>query len=265
MKERTISAIIMLMIVVPILIIGGLPFKIGVYLLAIFGLKEFIDVKSVKKEIPLFVKFISYIIMTLIIFGSNQTTVEILLDYRIVAAAFLVYLIPIILYHDNKTYSVSDAFFLLGSVFFLGISFGLLILIRNENIHLLVYLLLVTASSDTFAYITGKLVGKNKLLEEISPKKTWEGSIGGTIMSVFIGIVFYKEIIDPNISMYIILITTLFLSVISQFGDLVFSSIKRYYGKKDFSNLMPGHGGILDRMDSIIFALIGYIFFINFL
>jgi phosphatidate cytidylyltransferase len=98
------------------------------------------------------------------------------------------------------------------------------------------------------------------MIESVSPKKTWEGSIGGTIMGVFVSTVFYLTIIDPYINIFKISLVGLFLSIIAQFGDLVFSSIKRYFGKKDFSNLIPGHGGILDRLDSIIFVLLGFMF-----
>ncbi|MDD3392169.1 MAG: phosphatidate cytidylyltransferase, partial [Bacilli bacterium] len=70
-------------------------------------------------------------------------------------------------------------------------------------------------------------------------------------------------IVDPGISYNSIIIVSISLSVLGQFGDLVFSAIKRCYGCKDFSNIMPGHGGILDRLDSIIFALLGFMFFIN--
>ena len=87
--------------------------------------------------------------------------------------------------------------------------------------------------------------------------------IFGTIMSVFVGSVFYLTVVDSSFSVIGIVLITTFLSLIGQLGDLVFSAIKRYFGKKDFSNIMPGHGGILDRLDSIIFVILGYIFFIN--
>lgn len=109
------------------------------------------------------------------------------------------------------------------------------------------------------------LIGRHKLLPEVSPKKTWEGSIGGTVMGTLVGVCYYVTVIDPNVSMVGIILTTVFLSILGQFGDLVFSSIKRYFGKKDFSQIMPGHGGILDRLDSIIFVVLGFMFFMNLL
>ena len=74
------------------------------------------------------------------------------------------------------------------------------------------------------------------------------------------GTIFFNTVIDPGVSIVVVILVTLCLSIIGQLGDLVFSAIKRHYGEKDFSNLIPGHGGILDRLDSIIFVLLGFMF-----
>lgn len=264
MKKRTISAIIALLIFVPIFVKGGTIFNLAIYILSILGLKEFLDIKSTKKELPSFISFISYVLMTLIVFSNiNNNEMTFMIDYRIITGLFLVYLLPVVLYHDRKQYSVVDAFYLIGGVFFLGISFSLLMLIRSISLDLIIYLFVITIITDTYAYLTGMLIGKHKLLEELSPKKTWEGTLGGTLMGVIIGSVFYHVIIDPSFSLFAVIMMTLFLSILGQYGDLAFSAIKRYYGKKDFSNIMPGHGGILDRLDSIIFVVLGFMFFIS--
>ena len=118
------------------------------------------------------------------------------------------------------------------------------------------------------AYFTGMLFGKHKMNERISPKKTWEGFFGGVILtSIFLcawafilaaidngNHAILKGLLDLEHWYHIIILSTL-IPLVSVLGDLVFSSIKRYYGIKDFSNVLPGHGGILDRMDSIVFAL----------
>lgn len=264
MKQRTISAIVALLIFVPIFVKGGTIYNVAIYILSILALKEFLDIKQTKKEIPSFISFISYMALSLFVL-SNITNTEIIftLDYRIIAGILLMFTIPTVLYHDRSLYSVVDAFYLIGGIFFLGISFSLMILIRNIGFDIIAYLFLVTIITDTYAYLVGSLIGRNKLLEQISPKKTWEGTIGGTIFGVLVGTCFYTTIIDPKLPIYVVILMTLFLSILGQFGDLVFSSIKRYYGKKDFSNIMPGHGGILDRLDSIIFVILGFMFFIT--
>ena len=113
--------------------------------------------------------------------------------------------------------------------------------------------------TDTFAYITGRLVGRHKLCPNISPNKTIEGFIGGTLMGVVVATSFYHVFINSSISLSILILVTMTLSIVGQLGDLVFSMIKRYYDKKDFSNLIPGHGGILDRFDSLIFIALAFI------
>jgi phosphatidate cytidylyltransferase len=266
MKTRITSAIVALLIIVPILLYGGSIYNLTIYIISLFGLKEFIDIKESKRKTPDFIKFISYIIMTLIVIGSPQSNELVFsMDYCIIALLFMVYLLPTVLYHDSTKYNINDALYLIGGMFFLGMSFHLLIVLRHNHFDLIIYLFLITIMTDTFAYFTGYFIGRNKLLEDISPKKTWEGLIGGTIMGVFTSSVFYLTVINPNIDITTLLIATTFLSLVGQYGDLVFSGIKRYYKKKDFANIMPGHGGILDRLDSIIFVVLGYMFFISIL
>lgn len=264
MKKRLPSAIIALALLIPIFLQGGIIYYLAIYILSLIGLYEFLKVKSTKKELPAFIDFISYIVMTLLVLG-NTSSKEIIymVDFRVIAGLFLVFLMPTVLYHDKKKYSINDAFYLIGGIFFLGTSFSLLIILRNINLSLIIYLFLITIMTDTYAYITGMLIGKHKLLESISPNKTWEGMIGGTIFGLLISATFYHVVYDPTLSLNIVVLMTLFLSILGQFGDLCFSGIKRYFGVKDFSNVMPGHGGILDRLDSIIFVIIGYMFFIT--
>lgn len=262
MKKRVISAGVVLAIFIPLLLIGGIPFNIGVFLVSLLALQEFINIRNEKKELPSFIKLISYIIMSLVILATtNLKELTFSIDYRILAALFLAYLLPTVLYHDREKYSVNDAFYMIGGILFLGISMSLLILIRNKSLALIIYLFLISIMTDTYAYIFGSLIGKHKLLEVISPKKTWEGMIGGTVFGVIIPTAFYHLFISSTTPIYVIFLITLFLSVLGQYGDLVFSAIKRYFSKKDFSNLIPGHGGILDRLDSIIFIVLGFTFF----
>ena len=262
MKTRFISAVIALIILIPLILNGGVFFSLGVYIISMLGLKEFLTVKSKEKDLPFFIEIISYIILTLLILlNINTTELTYKIDFRIIVGLFLTYLIPIVLYHDSKKYSVVDAFYLIGGIFFLGASFSTLIMIRNISLDILLYLLLITTVTDTYAYITGSLIGKHKLLEVISPNKTWEGVIGGSVFGVLISATFYYTCINSDINILTLLVVTLFLSVLGQFGDLVFSAIKRHFNVKDFSNIMPGHGGILDRCDSIIFVILGFIIF----
>lgn len=260
MKQRTITALIILIVCIPILLTGGTLFKLFALIVGTFGLKEVIDVRDNKYPMPMVMKLIAFgSFIYLVVNMSTSGNSSYLLDYRNIAFVMLILLIPIIIYHDNRVYNINDAFFLAGIVLLLGISFNLLIMLRETNLMYVVYLFVITTMTDTYALIGGGLIGKHKLLENISPKKTWEGLIIGTIFGVLIGSVFYYIAIDDSINIVYLLLGTTLLSLIGQFGDLVFSSIKRLYNKKDFSNLMPGHGGILDRLDSFIFVSLGYI------
>lgn len=264
MKTRIISAAIVLAVFIPLVLVGGTWFQLGITIVSLLGLKEFIDIKSTKKEMPIFIKFIAYMVMIVLMLNTNvQSNLSFSLDYRLLAALFICFLLPTVIYHDREKYSINDAFYLIGGVLFLGISLSLIKLIRNTSLSLTIYLFLITIITDTYAYITGLLLGKHKLLECISPKKTWEGMIGGTVFGTLIPVVFFHTIVNQVMPIYEIVIMTLFLSILGQFGDLVFSNIKRYFGKKDFSNIMPGHGGVLDRLDSIIFVLLGFVFFMS--
>ncbi len=260
MKKRILSAIIMILIFVPLLFIGGVPFTILMTLLALASMYELITIREKKKEVPMIIKVISYL---LVIFSSiltyNQNIFSYTMSYQLISFIVLIFLLPILLKNKSMDYDINDALYLVGSLLFINIAFNLILVVRNYSLNYLIYLLLITVITDTFALITGMYIGKNKLAPSISPHKTIEGFIGGALMGTFVATTFYFTVIDSNISLVILILTTAFLSVVGQLGDLVFSSIKRTYGVKDFSNLIPGHGGILDRLDSIIFVILAFI------
>jgi len=260
MKKRVLSAIIMILIFVPLLFIGGIPFTILMTLLALAAMYELINIREKKKRVPVLIKVISYI---LVMFSSvltyNQNIFSYTMSYQLISFIILIFLLPILLKSKSMDYDINDSLYLIGSLLFINIAFNLILVVRNYSLNYLIYLLLITVITDTFALITGMYIGKNKLAPFISPLKTIEGFIGGTLIGTFVATTFYYVVIDSNISLVILILTTAFLSIVGQLGDLVFSSIKRTYGVKDFSNLIPGHGGILDRLDSIIFVILAFI------
>ena len=266
MKTRIISAIIMSAIVIPILFIGGIPFKILCMILSVACLYEFIKARSKKSEIPIFMRVISYILIASFVFlGTNVYSANYEIIYKIMILIFLIYFIPVVFVDDNRKYSVTDALYILGCTLFLGVAFNSFILISNIDGFHIFYIILITVVTDTFAYFTGYFIGENKLCERISPNKTWEGAIGGSVVGTIVPTIFYLFIINPHVNIFLIVGVTLLLTVVGQLGDLFFSSVKRHYKIKDFSSLIPGHGGILDRFDSIIFVVLAFILFMNIL
>ena len=272
MKQRIISAVVLLTIFIPILLIGKIPYALLMTVLAWMALYEMLKVRNTKKPFPVLMKILSYaLVMFFVITNYNLTKSIVLdnlafyLDYRIIAIFIFAYITPIVFINDNKKYNLNDALFLVGSTLFIGVSFSLLILIRNMSLSYIIYLFLIAIITDTFALFTGRRIGKNKLAPQISPNKTIEGSIGGSIMGTIVASVYLIESGVVNAGPVPIVIMTLILTIIGQIGDLVFSAIKRYYNTKDFSNLIPGHGGILDRLDSIIFIVLGFLLFLSIL
>jgi len=166
------------------------------------------------------------------------------------------------LFYDNvqKVSTSSKYLYLLGYitlpfVFIIKISFGT----NDYNPKIIIGLFILIWTNDTFAYLVGKSIGKHKLFERISPKKTIEGFLGGVVFAAFAGFLISKFYIQPNPefssrSILIWTIIALIASIFGTIGDLIESKFKRIAAVKDSGAIMPGHGGILDRLDSVIFV-----------
>jgi len=262
MKQRVISAIIALAIAIPLLFLGGIYFKILAYALGILSLRELI---RARKRIPKYMEYISYLLFT-IIYVNNFYLIgtTFYLDFKLLILMLIVLILPLVIYHDNELYNIDDALYLIGSVLFMSLAYIVVVNLRDENLLIIFYIMIITIITDTFAFIGGCKYGKHKLVPSISPKKSIEGLVFGTVSGTIAGSLFYIFLMG-GLNIYLVVGFTLFLSLVGQFGDLIFSSIKRHYDIKDFSNIMPGHGGILDRLDSIIFVMLAYIYIIELL
>ena len=253
MKQRLISAIVALIIVVPLVIFGGIWFEIAVSILGLLAMREVLKLKNVPKSISI----ISLILVPILIFLDIDVINKVLFT-------LIIYFILLVFY-DRKEYNIENCTFLTSFASLIIVVFTEFYVIREANLNVFLYLFMITILTDTFAYIGGRLFGKHKLIESVSPNKTIEGSVIGSFIGTILPTAFYVFMINPGESIVIAFIITLILSIIGQLGDLVFSSIKRYYDIKDYSNIMPGHGGILDRLDSIIFVIMGYIVILSIL
>ena len=205
MKKRVLSAIVMLLVFIPLLLIGGKAFAVFMSLLAVMGLYEILNIRETKKKFPFLMKVFAYI---LVVFFSlrNFTSIEFItnIDYRVMSFIIFAFLMPLVFINDNKRYNLNDALFLIGSTLFIGLSFNLIIITRNYDILYIVYLLLITILTDTFALFTGMLVGRHKLAKDISPNKTIEGFLGGIFMGTVIPTAFYHIAINSSSSIILV-------------------------------------------------------------
>lgn len=258
MKKRIISALLMILLFVPLLVIGKIPYCVFCAIVGLLALKEMFDLE---KNIPNYMKIISYFIgLFLIIYNYNDRSLFSMFDYQIMGVLFLLYATSVVISKSLKKYNYKDALWLMIVTFSIGLLFNSFIKIRNYGIETVIYLLLIPIMTDTFALICGKYFGKHKL-SEISPNKTVEGSIGGSIIGTIIPVLYVVLLTDIQTKVVSLVLVTFVLTLVGQIGDLFFSAIKRHYKVKDFSNLIPGHGGILDRMDSMLFVVLGYLIF----
>lgn len=257
MKKRILSAIIMLLICIPIIYFGDKSFRIGIAVVSMLALREMIDLKKSHHKIPKLVELISYIALLFIVLAEYEGySILFGITYKGIAI-LLLSILSLCLFYKKEEYTATDALVLIGTILLLGTAFNTMILVRNLGLWDFCSLILIFILTDTFALFCGMAFGKHKLIPHVSPNKTWEGSIGGTLIATIGVSVFYHYLVSPVT--WKIVLGILILSVIGQIGDLIFSKIKRENNIKDFSNLIPGHGGILDRLDSTITIMLGYL------
>ncbi|MDK2807019.1 MAG: phosphatidate cytidylyltransferase [Thermoanaerobacterium sp.] len=246
LKKRISSAIIGLPLVFIALIAGGWYLRLFLAAVSLMGLNEFYTVFKNINIKP--INYIGYItILFFYILGYSYNTMDV-----IILIAIIIFTVPIL----QRKYNLEDTSITMAGVIYI-IFFSYIGKIRDiNNGYLLVWLIFIISwLTDTFAYFVGKRVGRNKLCPNISPNKTFEGSIGGIIGSLIGCLIFtylFKEKLQINI--FYIIALSITGSLVAQIGDLFASLIKRNCNTKDFSKIIPGHGGILDRFDSILFV-----------
>lgn len=258
MLKRVISALIGLPILVSLVYVGGIPLFIAVLIISLIGLREFYSACKNKSLMP--IEIVGYIgsifLITLLYFSSNLSYVLFLF--------FILILVLNIIQLISKKYNFLDASIILFSLIYIPLLLSFILLINKQANNIVIWLVFITAwGTDTFAYFSGYFFGKRKLCPLISPKKTVEGAIGGVLGSMIISLLFgYLFLKDYVIATAIIGVLG---SIVAQIGDLSASLIKRHTGIKDFGNLMPGHGGVLDRFDSILLTAPTIYFVLTFL
>lgn len=311
MKVRIISAIVGIIVCVPLIVLGDLFFFLFVAFATLVGTYEIIHCAKKKYNIALYiVAWILALLMTYwpmiksipdFVTGAKEFNWHMYTMFEELHISILILVLSVfglfVMVIIDKGFSVRDACFIFTMMMVITLGFQSGLIVRyfpSQQYHLfnpeastefmnsydnlesclfLVYVLIGTFMTDAGAYFVGIFFGKHKMNPRISPKKTWEGFFGGVIISIIVSFTFGYVFSICNHPLvygfldkehwYLILILSSIIPLTSVLGDFVFSSAKRHFKIKDFGNIMPGHGGVLDRLDSAVFTLLATAVFIS--
>ena len=261
MKTRVITGIVLSAVLIPLFIIGGWPLNILLLLLTMGAAYELYNMYDKEAHIPQYLRYLTMLLAGGMYFAiQSYFAGEISLEWAFLWFILLIVLNSIILVFE-ELYTADNYAQMFVSVMYPAIGFAAIFALRFNDIYLLGFLFMITIMTDVFAYAIGVPFGKHRLAVKISPKKSWEGTIGGTVVAtilttIYVYVVGLEYIGSIELNLFIIIGLVVFLSFIGQIGDLIASKLKRHFGIKDFSNLFPGHGGVMDRFDSALFAAI---------
>ncbi len=260
-NNRFLGILLVFPLLLLVIFLGKEFLRYGMLILSTMAILEFYDAfknKEINSYALLGVLF-NLIYYTLIL-GRNSD--EKLTSFFFIASFMICLCVS--LFSEKNT--IMDSIITYIALVYITVPYGLVYLINKMSYgNLLVWLSFITCwSCDSLAFYFGRIFGKRKLCERISPKKTVEGAIGGIIGSVLVCIIF-SIIFSKTVQISLIHFLTIGIitGIVGQMGDLIASLIKRYNGIKDFSNLIPGHGGILDRFDSVILTNIAVYFYLS--
>ena len=256
MFKRVLTAVIGIPIVLFIVIQGAYLFDILAYIIAITTFSEYSRITRITDKTLL---TSSYLLAALIIF-VNIDIVSIIILYLFLGGIYLR------VFKFEQT-TLMDLGTLTWGIFYIYLPLFMLKELRHldQGVEIIFLLLIIVWLTDSGAYFVGRSLGKNKLAEKISPKKTIEGSLGGTTLAI-IGVIIFTHYFLPDYGYIVMAIFAIVGSVIGQVRDLFESAIKREYQVKDSGNILPGHGGALDRIDSLLFLIpLSYVFFMYIL
>ena len=294
MKQRVITGAILIALFLPFVILGGIPYTVLMTIAIGFGMYELlkategkIEKNEEKKRCLSWPKWIIALVIIITMVGSIYPYLVSLVNgngftFSSVTIPVIPFVVLAFLLFSGSVFSekinIQDVTMVLGMSTFLMVGGQSLSLVRDMGGAFLVFVLLTCFITDAGAYFTGYICSKNfkthKLNERISPKKTIEGSIGGMVLGTLIPFLVTlipllslenDAVFGISLKWWMILILSFIMTITAQIGDLTFSAIKRHYDVKDYSQLFPGHGGVLDRFDSILFNMIFFSVIVMFL
>ena len=261
---RLISGVILVIAAAFLLIQGGALLFAASLVISLIGLFELYRGMKIESGMPGILGYLAVICY----YGMVWFHVESYLALLAIAALMFLMTVYVVTFPKFGTEQITVAFF---GIFYVGIMFSYLYQVRTmpDGKYLVWLIVLSSWGCDTCAYCAGMLLGKHKLAPELSPKKTIEGAVGGVLGAALLGFLYgayfegqMEAMIRPGV---ISAAACAIAAVISQLGDLAASAIKRNHNVKDYGNLIPGHGGVLDRFDSMIFTAPAIYFAVLFL
>lgn len=250
---RLLSGIVLLAVLIAVIVTGGNVLLAFTALISLIGLFELYRAVKLEKTLPALIGYLAgvfYEVLLFLDYGEHQMTLFLVF--------FLLLMAVYVLSYPKYVFEQIAGIFL--GFFYVIVMLSYLYQVRmTAGGAYLVWLVVISAwGSDTFAYCAGRLFGKHKLPSLLSPKKTIEGCIGGVVGAGLLGLVYaliFKEHITAVANAVVVFpIACAIGSVIAQIGDLCASAVKRNHEIKDYGRLIPGHGGIMDRFDSVIFT-----------
>lgn len=262
--KRLASGIVLLILAVVLVTRGGLPLFLAALAISLIGLFEMYRVFGIER---CSLGYVGYLAVA-VYYGLVYFGLEEYMTLMIVASLMLLLSFYVITFPEYKVSMVAKAFM---GVVYLGVMMSCLYQTRMmaDGRYLVWLIFLSSWGSDTCAYCTGMLFGKHKMTPVLSPKKTVEGAVGGIVGAALLGALFgtvfggqLYEVSEPAVTC---LFACAIGALISMLGDLTASAIKRDYGVKDYGHCIPGHGGIMDRFDSVIFTAPAVYFALTFL
>ena len=251
MRQRVKTSIVLAVLIIPAVLFGGWSYNLIIGAVALIGTMELLQMANIDtKSLPSIATYIGT--LSIVYYHMIASYIpEQLSDGIIPVFAVLLLLISTVIVPSFNFTKAGISVLTMGYV---GVGSQAAIIIRQEDLAIFVFILLVIVSTDIGAYFIGSKIGKRKLAPLLSPNKSVEGSIGGIVLALLTTSIYLNFITLPY-SYIIMLLIAIILSITGQFGDLLESAFKRHFGVKDSGTILPGHGGILDRFDSILFTL----------
>ncbi len=259
LKTRVITALIGIPLLIGILYAGDM-FRVGFFLLlALVGIYEFVGMmKEAGRPAP---------VLPALLFALAFLLVEVvaypLMPLLLVALLLSVY--RAVTNYPNTSFDNTAMLMFFSAYIGVCLSYAIKLSLVEQGFALCLLAFILTWASDIGGYAAGSKWGKHKLAPRLSPNKTWEGSLGGILLTSLVALVFFSLTDMVNLINAYALVLGVLASVAAQFGDLFMSGVKRFFQVKDSGHLIPGHGGVLDRFDSFLVVVPLVYFFLQYL